>query len=305
MELIHKKFKSDSPEGEWVITIGNFDGYHIGHQALVRRVLADQEAMQIKGGLLTFDPHPKKLLQPEIPFRHLYDNQSKWKLLQETGLDACFIIPFTRRFASLSPQEFVDNLFHLLKLKKIIVGYDFNFGKAREGSADLMKREAARRGVEFIQMEPVKAKGITVSSTMIRRMIFEGDFEMVEQFLGRRWSVNGIIKRGQQIGRTIGFPTLNLEPDISLPLRKGVYACELELEGETYQGVCNVGHRPTFGGNLFKVETHVFDYDGIAYDQYLQVFPCHYIREEVKFDSPESLRQQIQEDVQTARQFFQ
>ena len=175
MEIIHKKFKSDSLQGEWIITIGNFDGYHLGHQALVYQVLMDKKQLNTKGAVLTLDPHPKTILQPQIPFRHIYDDKSKWKFLEHSGLDACFIIPFTIEFANLSSLEFMDRLFNFVHLKKIIVGYDFNFGKDREGSASLLKQEATRRNIEFLQMAAFKIGEINVSSTMIRRLQFEGD----------------------------------------------------------------------------------------------------------------------------------
>ncbi len=305
MELIHKLFNSDSLDGDWVITIGNFDGYHLGHQALVNQVLTDRKLKNSKGGVLTFDPHPKNVLQSQIPFRHLYSNESKWQFLEESGLDACFIIPFTTEFAALSSQEFLNGLFNFVKLKKIIVGYDFNFGKAREGSASYMKLEAEKQGIEFQQMEAIKMGDITVSSTMIRRLLFEGDFKNVRKFLGRQWSVSGIVQKGKLIGNTIGFPTMNLEPDILLPLKKGVFVCQAEVDGIRYNGVCNVGVVPTFNGKTLKVETHLFDFNEDAYGKKISVFPLHFIREEKKFNSVDELKQQIQRDVETSKQYFE
>ena len=305
MKLIHKNFKDEPAKGKWVITIGNFDGYHLGHQTLVHQVLEDKKRLKIRGGVLTFDPHPKKLLQPGNPFRHIYDDKTKWELLQKAGLDAGFIIPFTKKFAAQSPMEFVEGLFRVLDLKKIIVGYDFNFGKAREGSAAFMKEEAARRDIDFVQMESVKSEGITISSTMIRRLLFEGDFQVVDRFLGRPWSINGIVKRGKQLGRTIGFPTLNLEPELFLPVKRGVYACEIELNGKSHQGVCNIGFRPTLGDQLYKVEVHLFDFEAEAYGENIKVYPKQFIREEKKFENLDALKAGILNDAKEARHFFQ
>lgn len=305
MEFIHKSFKNDSLEGDWVITIGNFDGYHLGHQALVNQVLTDKELLKAKGGVVTFDPHPKKVLQSQIPFRHLYSNETKWKFLEHSGLDACFVIPFTPEFAAQSSQEFLSQLFNFVRLKKIIVGYDFNFGKAREGSASFMAQEAEKQDIAFQQLDAVRIGDITVSSTMIRRLLFEGDFKNVERYLGRQWSVSGIVQKGKKIGNTIGFPTMNLEPDVLLPLKKGVFSCQVEIKGVRYDGVCNVGVNPTFNGKTLKVEAHLFDFKEDVYGEQITVYPLKFLREEKRFNSVEELIKQIQNDVDVSKRFFE
>lgn len=304
MEYIHKKFKSNSRDGDWVITIGNFDGYHLGHQALVNQVLIDKEQSGAKGGVVTFEPHPKQVLQSQIPFRHIYSNETKWRFLEQSGLDACFVIPFTKAFAAKSPTEFLEELFNLVSLKKIIVGYDFNFGKAREGSASFMAQEAEKRGIAFQQLPAIQIGEITVSSTMIRRLLFEGDFKNVERYLGRQWSVSGKVQKGKRIGNTIGFPTMNLEPDVLLPLKKGVFCCQVEIRGECFDGVCNVGVNPTFNGKTLKVEAHLFDFDEEIYGETISIYPVKFLREEKRFNSVEELITQIKKDVDVSRQYF-
>ncbi len=298
MDIQVKGFRSKTIAGKWVVTIGNFDGYHLGHQALVNQVLTDRDRLGVKGGVLTFDPHPKILLQPNVPFRNIYDDQSKWKSLEETGLDACILISFTNDFARLSPSDFVEDLFNTLDIVKIVVGYDFNFGKSREGSATLMKEEALKRGIEFEHLGPVKINGLTVSSTMIRRLIFEGEFEVVKEFLGRTWSINGTVVKGDQLGRTIGFPTLNLEPRISLPIKEGVYAVDVKFKDRYLHGISNLGYRPTLEGQRFRVETYVFDLDEEIYGETISVYPLEFVRDEMKFDSLDELKDQIKKDVQ-------
>ncbi len=305
MEFIHKKFKSNSLDGEWVITIGNFDGYHLGHQALVEQVMKDKKKLNAKGGILTFEPHPKKVLQSHIPFRHIYSNESKWRFLEKSGLDACFIIPFNLEFAAMSSLDFLNRLFYFVNLKKIIVGYDFNFGKAREGSASFMKQEAEKHGIEFLQMEAVQINEITVSSTMIRRLLFEGDFKSVTKFLGRPWAVKGVVQKGKKIGNTIGFPTMNLEPDVLLPLKKGVFTCQVELDDTLYNAVCNVGVNPTFNGKTLKVEAHLFDFNREEYGKTIRVFPKKFLREEKRFNSVDELIEQIKKDVDVSKQYFE
>ena len=304
MEIIHRKFKSDSLDGDWIITIGNFDGYHLGHQALVDQVLTDKKAIDAKGGILTFDPHPKKVLQPQNPFRHIYDDRSKWNFMKASGLDACFVIPFSIEFAKMSSIDFLEGLFEFVNLRKIIVGYDFNFGRDREGSSILLRDEAQKRNIEFLKLDAFKIGEITVSSTMIRRLLFEGDFESVENFLGRPWSVNGTVKEGNKLGHTLGFPTLNLEPDVLLPLKKGVFICRVELDSQLYNGVCNVGVNPTFGGKTLKVESHLFDFNENAYGKQIKVYPRKFLREEMKFESVDDLKKKIHLDVETALQLL-
>lgn len=305
MEVIHKKFKPHSLSGDWALLIGNFDGVHLGHQALIRRLLDEQTRSGGRAGVLTFDPHPKKLLQPHIPFPHIYEEDAKWRLLAETGLDACFVVPFTPAFAALKPEEFLSKLFGFVSLKRLIVGWDFNFGKDRQGGAQLLGEEAARRGVEFVQLPPVREAGLTVSSTMIRRLLFEADFDMANRLLGRPWEISGLVTQGRQLGRELGFPTLNLFPQVLLPLRHGVYLSEVRLGGETYQGVTNIGHAPTLGGPpLLKVESHLFDFHANAYGQEAIVQPQCFLREEQKFAGLEALKAQISRDVAQAKGIF-
>ncbi len=301
MKIIHKSFKSSSSEGDWVLLIGNFDGFHMGHQALIAALLAAKEKYNANAAILSFDPHPKVVLQPHVPFQHIYDEETKWCLMEELGLDACFLIPFTPRFAGLSPKEFSEKLFSLLSIKQIIVGYDFNFGRDRSGGATDLKEEAAAQGVEFSQLEPVKLDNYTISSTMIRRLLYEAEFAQAEKLLGRPWRILGEIQKGAQIGRTIGFPTINIFPPVLLPVRFGVYVVEVDLSGKTYKAVCNIGHAPTFGLAQLKVEAHIFDFNREAYGEMAKIRPLAFIREEEKFESKEALKIQIAKDVEVAK----
>lgn len=304
MEIIHKKLNSEPLDGNWVVTFGNFDGYHVGHQALVEQILKDTERLDAKGGVFTFDPHPKQVLQPKVPFYHIYSRERKYDFFEACKLDSMFVLPFTTNFARIKPSDFVDKLFELANIRKIVVGYDFNFGKSREGSAGYLEQEAKRRGIEFQQVGPVKVDGITVSSTMIRRLLYEGEFELVQKFLGRKWRINGTVREGNKLGHTIGFPTINIEPTVLLPLKFGVYACQVEIDGKVYEGVSNVGFRPTFKETIFKAEMHIFDFDQDVYGEWVKLMPLKFIREEQKFESVEALGEQIKIDLQQAREFF-
>ena len=304
MDIIHKSFRTHSLKGNWVITIGNFDGFHLGHQQLVQQVLEEGKRYDANCAILTFDPHPKIILQPKVPVRQIYDLHTKLIFFEQAQLDACFIIPFTNELANLEPEEFAEKLFSFIDIKKVIVGYDFNFGKSRSGSAGFLEKEAVNRGIDFHQLEPVKWEALTVSSTMIRRLLFEGDFSEVETLLGRKWSINGIVIKGRQLGRKTGFPTLNLKPEIVLPVRNGVYFITAEVETRSFNGIANIGFRPTLDDHELVVEAHLFDVEENLYGKDVQIFPIKFLREEQKFDSIDHLARQIGKDVEQARQYF-
>ncbi len=305
MQIIHKKFRPHTLEGDWGLLIGNFDGVHLGHQALMTELIQTQQNYGAKSAVLTFEPHPKMILQPHIPFTHIYDEETKWRLMAEAGIDACFVIPFTKDFATFSPHKFLEKLFAFAQITKIIVGYDFNFGKDRQGSARVLGELAQKAQVDFTQMEPVKVAGLTVSSTMIRRLLYEGDFALAEKLLGRPWEISGEVMQGRQLGQQLGFPTLNLLPKVLLPLRYGVYAAEAKINGQTYAAACNIGHAPTVGSPLLKAEAHLFDFNAVAYGEELSLKPLRFLREEQRFDNLQALKRQIALDVQATKEFFE
>jgi len=305
MEVLHKKFKPHELDGDWVLLIGNFDGVHLGHHALLQKLLKAQAKYQAKSAVLTFDPHPKMLLQPHIPFQHIYDEQTKLRLLASSGIDACFVIPFTHAFSKLTAQEFLTKLFDFITIKKIIVGYDFNFGRDRQGSSHVLQEEMNQRGIEFSQLPPVKLGETTASSTMIRRLLYEGDFTQAENLLGRPWEIHGTVQQGRQLGRELGFPTLNLFPEVLLPIRYGAYLAEVFLGEERWPAVCNIGHAPTVNSPLIKAEAHLFGFDRDAYGEEATIRPLEFLRDEQRFESLEALKNQIERDAAKAKDYFQ
>lgn len=302
MDLIYKPFTNQELTGSWAVLIGNFDGFHLGHQALARRLKEEAARLGAKAAILTFDPHPKQVLQPTVPFYQLYPNETKWRLIEASGLDACLIAPFTHKFAALSASDFLERLFRYIDLKKLLVGYDFNFGKGREGGSSLLERVCGERGVEFEEMPPVKIDGLTVSSTMIRRLLFEGEFDTAARFLGRPWAIEGEVTPGRRKGHDLGFPTINLPSATPLPLKPGVYVCRAHLLGQDWPGVCNVGYKPTFEGQSLVTEAHLFGFDQEAYGEAAQIRPFKFLREERRFESFEALAQQIAQDADQARE---
>jgi len=304
MKLLYKPFSNRQFEGDWVVMVGNFDGFHLGHQALAHQLTLDQKEFAASSAILTFDPHPKQVLQPEVPFYQIYPNETKWELIEQTGIDACLIAPFSHQFAGLSATEFMDRLFRYIRLKKVLVGYDFNFGKGREGSAQMFELQCQKNGVQFEMVAPVRHKGFTVSSTLIRRLLFEAEFKEAAHFLGRRWSIAGEVTQGMRKGHELGFPTLNLPSEVLLPIKLGVYVCEVLFKGTLYPAVCNVGYKPTFEGKHLVAEAHLFGFSEEGYGEHAEIFPVHFLREEKKFTSLELLSSQIQQDAAQARAYF-
>lgn len=305
VNLIHKKLTQNTIDGDWIITLGNFDGFHLGHQALVTKVLEDARKLGTKAGLITFEPHPKHVLQPATPLPMIYDDHTKWKLCADSDLDGGFVIPFTQEFSSLDPIEFMEEyLVNELKIKKIIVGYDFNFGRKREGGSRLMRDFLTSRGVEFEKLDAVQKDGYTVSSTMIRRLLYENQFDKVSTFLGRKWLINGEVTKGKQLGRELGFPTLNLYPPVTLPVRNGVYVSEIYWNGRVLPAITNIGVRPTLNESKLSVESHLLDFNEDLYGEEIDVHFIKFIREEVRFESIQDLKTQIAADKDLAVQFF-
>lgn len=306
ISLIPKPFTTDTTKGAWAITIGNFDGFHLGHQALVQRVINEKNKFGTKAGLLTFSPHPRQVLQPDNPPPMIYNEDQKWDFCKKLGLDSAFAIPFNKEFASLSPEDFIQNyLFEPFQLKKIIVGYDFNFGRKREGSSNLLEQMAKENQIEFEKFGPFQVDSVSISSTFVRKLLLKNQFQQAEQALGRRWSITGIVEQGKQLGRTIGFPTINIYPSIRLPIQNGVYICEVKYEDQLIHGICNIGVRPTIANNQkLSVETHLFDFQDEIYGETVEVFPIQFIRPEQAFPNLEHLQQQIQEDLKIAKSYF-
>ncbi len=284
-----------------VVTIGNFDGVHVGHQALIQRVVEEARVLQAAGVLLTFQPHPQTVLRND-PVPVISSLPLRLRLFERLGLDMACIIPFTAAFAAKSAQEFVDEyLFGQFQVKKLIIGYDFGFGRNREGSAEVLLQLSRQHGFMFEVFPAVALEGQTVSSRVVRELLATGDFARAARLLGRPYSILEPVAAGQQRGRTLGFPTANQVPAEPLPIPFGVYAVEALLGEERLGGVANYGIRPTVGAPGPVLETHLFDYSGDLYGQLLEVLPRHKLRDEQKFPSLDALKAQIALDLAEAR----
>lgn len=293
-----------------VITIGTFDGVHLGHQKIISQLNKEAEAIGGESVLLTFYPHPRMVLYPESHGLKLIQTQvEKIEKLKRTGLDNIVIIPFTKKFSRMTALEFVrDILVHKMHVKRLVIGYDHQFGKNREGSIEFLKSISDTYGFEVDEIEAQEVDEVNISSTKIRNAIIEGDIELANKFLGEPFELSGRVVKGNQLGSELGFPTANLDIESELKLlpANGVYAVQVTLpDGSERKGMMNLGKKPTVkDDDQVSVEINLFDFDEKLYDQYLTVRLLSRVRSEEKFSSLEELREQIVKDEDTIRNYF-
>jgi riboflavin kinase/FMN adenylyltransferase len=293
-----------------VLTIGTFDGVHLGHQKIIERL--KEEARKVNGEtvLFTFFPHPRMVINPTNHGLKLIQTQAeKIENLERLGLDHLIIFPFTKEFSTLSADEFVkDYLVNKLHVKTIVVGYDHQFGKNREGSLKQLQKLSETLPFKVIEIPAHEVDEINVSSTKIRQAIEIGDIQTANSYLNEPFEISGNVVKGNQIGRTIGFPTANIEigDELKIIPAIGVYAVEVILEDHRkLQGMMNIGIRPTVTDSKeVKIEVFIFDFSEAIYDQSIKVYLLQRIRGEHRFQSVEVLRAQLQEDEKTVRTIF-
>jgi riboflavin kinase/FMN adenylyltransferase len=306
MEIIFGLGSYDHKGGPSAMTLGNFDGMHIGHEALVRSVKTISTKEKIRGGLMTFDPHPLKVVAPEKQIKSIFDISEKIARVKELGLDFFVIEPFSRELSETSPEDFFKAVVKTFDVKFLIVGHDFNFGRNRSGTLDLLKSLCKTHKINLEILPPVKINGEVVSSTQIRNAITNGDVEKANLFLGHAFFLRGVIEKGAARGRTIGFPTANLFTKAELVPKNGVYITLFSCKGKDFHSMTNIGQNPTFKESqkrLVKIETHIFDFDEDIYGEQAVVKFLKYIRPEIKFNSVDELIANIKNDEATARAF--
>ncbi len=284
------------------ITAGNFDGFHLGHKYLVDTLKEEAERRGLRSLLLTFCPHPLKVLAPHLLACELSDVDEKIELVEREGIDYFSFIRFDERFSKIPARDFlIDILHNRLRCKYLLVGYDWRFGHKREGEIELAREIGQRVGFEVGYVSPFQIEGHVVSSTLLRRLLSEGRVRDAEQFLGRRYFVKRQVVSGDGRGSKIGFPTANLKGTDNLCLRKGVYA--VMVDGR-YGGIANYGTRPTFGGKGKVLEVHIFDFNEDIRGKKVKVEFVEFIRPELRFESPQHLVQQIKRDIELAKRYL-
>jgi riboflavin kinase/FMN adenylyltransferase len=306
MHLIEDIEKIEKPFKNAVITIGNFDGVHIGHQALFHAVIEKADAIGGTSIAMTFEPHPIRVLKPNghPPLITLY--RQKVELISSTGIDVLIGVPFTLEFAAIPARQFVEDL--LIKrigMRAIVVGKDYTFGKDRKGNLAMLQELGQALGFEVIVMDWIEMNSTLqgrISSTRIRKLVMAGKVAKARNLLGRNYQIRGTVATGRDRGgKLLGCPTANINLYDELCPQTGVYAVTVECIGQKFKGVANIGYSPTFDDHLFTVEVHLLDFSDNLYDQEIRVNFIERIRDEKKFNSIADLSAQIQKDVQTAR----
>jgi riboflavin kinase/FMN adenylyltransferase len=288
-----------SPSTKTIITIGTFDGVHIGHKKILQKVVAEAKKNNLTSAVLTFFPHPRFILNQNSDLKLLNTIEEKKALLNSTGLDALLIHPFDQEFANLSPEQFVKKiLVDQLKISKIIIGYDHRFGKNRSADINDLIQFGTKYNFEVEQISAQELNEIAISSTKIRTALNEGNINLANNYLGYPYSFSGKVIKGKQIGRTIGFPTANIEIQEPLKLlpKNGVYIVKCLVKNQEVNGIMNIGNRPTVNGTSQSIEVHLLNFDEDIYGLEITVKMIDFIRNEQKFENLDQLKSQIQKD---------
>ena len=291
-----------SPDRDMVLAVGVFDGVHLGHKSLLSRLLERARERDLLSGVVTFDPHPLKVLSPKTRLPFLADLEQRKALLKDEGVSVVIVLPFTRELARLSAAQFMGLLRNYLRLRELVIGPDFTLGRDREGNASTLRTLGEDMGFAVTVVPPVKVNGDVVSSTAIREALAGGDLKRVRSLVGRPFSLHGRVVRGASRGAKLDFPTANLEvdPGQALPA-EGVYATWAYIGEHAYESMTNIGRRPTFGGRRSGVEVYILGYQGNLYGQELKIDIMERLRGERQFDTVEALKSQIVEDIEQGR----
>lgn len=291
-----------------VVTVGTFDGVHLGHQKIIKHLKMAANQCGGETALVTFDPHPRSIIYPDSWNLKLINSPArKIELLEKTGIDYLVVIPFNLEFAAMTSYEFIKNiLVERLKAKMIVVGFDHHFGKDRMGNYRSLIEFGQDFGFEVEQVSPKYVDGVAVSSSKIRKALSEGDIRKANRYLGYIYSIQGKVIPGYKVGRQMGFPTANIEVDDELKLitANGVYACTIEWNEQRFLGMGNIGSRPTLNRKDHTVEVHIFDFNYDIYGDLITIGWVDRIRDEIRFSDLDGLRDQLKKDKITALQIL-
>lgn len=291
-----------------VLTIGNFDGVHLGHQKLLKALVKTASELNTKSVVCTFKPHPRTILVPHQPVHRLFDYKDQAEIMGQLGVDFLVEEKFSKDLALMPAESYLEGYIErFYKPMHLIVGYDFSFGNQRSGNTDFLKVFCDRKKWGLTIVPAVETDGLIVSSSQIRKMLEHGDLKKAEKLLGRPYYLRGPVCVGHKRGRVLGVPTANLSPEIEFTPRQGVYFTKVRLKEKIYNGITNIGYNPTFENKdpYLKVETHLFNFNQDIYGEHISVQLCHFHRDELKFTSVDALKLQIFKDIELGKKYFE
>lgn len=316
MQIIRKisdTINLDLNQKQFVLSIGNFDGIHLGHQYLIKQNIQYAKENNLRSAILTFNPHPIKFLKPDLNFELLFDKNDCIEQLEKLGLDYLILQTFDKNFSLMPAKDFITELFSNIKIKAMILGPDFCFGLNRSGNLEYLMKESKIRQFQLIVPSAFKINEEIISTSGVKKKLKEGDLDGVSRYLGRNYYLKGEVIQGDQRGRLLGFPTANIQSVFAVHLKNGVYKTRTQIldpknniNSVIYDSISNIGLNPTFNTeeSQKKIETHIFDFNKDIYGQQIKIEFIKFIREEHKFNSKEALIKQIQSDIQEARKSF-
>ena len=306
LKIFHS-IKSFSSNNQTIVTIGTFDGVHLGHQKILKQITKSAQELHCESLVLTFFPHPRMVLQKDTEMKQLNSINEKLELLDNLGIDNLVIHPFDKEFSRLTAEEFVKQvLVDVFRVKKVIIGYDHRFGRNRTATIDDLNSFGETYGFEVEQISAEQINEVSISSTKIRNAILEGNVEIAASYLGYNYPITGIVSKGNQLGRTIGYPTANIKivDEHKLIPSNGVYVAKSIINGITIYGMMNIGLRPTVDGSTQTLEIHFFDFKKDIYNQEITVLLLKRMRSEQKFDSIDALKAQLNNDMIDAKNYL-
>ncbi|MEJ2200049.1 MAG: bifunctional riboflavin kinase/FAD synthetase [Desulfuromonadaceae bacterium] len=305
MKIIRNLAELTSPLCKPILTIGNFDGVHLGHREIFQRLVHKARSENGTSVVLTFVPHPLKVLAPAHAPRLLNTHAEKERLIEASHIDVLICLPFDQQLANMSADQFVkDILVQTIGVHHLIVGYDYTFGHNREGNVTLLQQLGKKYNFGIDILEPLAEHNVVYSSSLVRKMICAGDVAGAVRYLGRHFTLEGVVSHGLKRGRHLGFPTANLITEKEILPIPGVYAVKVRRGERLYDGVLNIGWNPTFGNQTVTVEVHLLDFDGDLYGEVLRIYFFERLRNEKRFDSVQDLIAAIQKDIARARQIL-
>jgi riboflavin kinase/FMN adenylyltransferase len=302
---LEKELAKASPEKNTLVTIGVFDGVHIGHQNLLRRLVDEAHERGLTSAVITFRSHPEKIVHPGNQLPWLIDLDERIRIINNLGVEIIVAIPFTAEISRLSAREFVQLLIKHMKMKGMIIGPDFALGSKREGNSEYLGDLAIEMGFSLENVPPFVLDEGVVSSSAIRQTLAEGNVKKAEKLLGRSFRIDGLVTTGDQQGRLLGFPTANIIPNPEFIVPKdGVYTTVTQIDNVILPSITNIGVRPTFGGSRRLIETYLLDYEGDLYNRYIKIDFINRLRDEQRFETIDGLKAQMAKDVEHVRGIF-